>query len=111
MIILVLLHFSSYFKPCYKIKNSIFTIVIPKKNGKLRICIDFRKLNTTTKKDPHPLPFINEMLNTITWYEAYSFLDGYLGYHQIFIALEKRYNIAFVINWGAFMWKVMSFGI
>jgi hypothetical protein len=48
-------------------------VITPKKNGKLIICINFRKLKATTKKDPYPLPFINEILNTITWYEAYSF--------------------------------------
>ncbi len=57
-------------------------VILPKKNGKLRICIDFRKLNVATKKDPYPLPFTNEMLNTITRYEAYSFVDGYSRYHQ-----------------------------
>jgi hypothetical protein len=71
---------------------------IPKKNGKLRIYIDFRKLNATTKKDPYPLPFTNEVLNTILGYEAYSFLDGYSKYHQIFISPKYRYKIAFVID-------------
>jgi len=52
-------------------------VVIPKKNGKLKICIDFKKLNATTKKDPYPFPFTYEMLNTIARYEAYSYLDGY----------------------------------
>jgi hypothetical protein len=70
--------------------------VVPKKNGKLKICIDFKKLNVATKKDPYPLPFIDEVLNTIVGYEAYSFLDGYSRYHQIFIALDVRYNIAFL---------------
>jgi hypothetical protein len=73
-------------------------VVVPKKNGKLRICIDFKKLNAATKKDPYPLPFINEVLNTITRYEAYSFLDGYLGHHQISIALEDRYKTKFVTD-------------
>ncbi len=73
-------------------------VVVPKKNGKLTICIDFRKLNATTKKDPYPLPFTYEVLNTIAGYEAYSFLDGYLGYHQIFIVPEDRYKITFVTN-------------
>jgi hypothetical protein len=86
-------------------------IVIPKKNCKLRICIDFKKLNVATKKDPYPLPFTNEMLNTVTGYEAYSFLDGYLRYHQISITLVDKYKIAFVTYWGAFIWKVMLFGI
>jgi hypothetical protein len=75
-------------------------VVVPKKNGKLGIYIDFKKLNAATKKDPYPLAFTNEVLNTITRYEAYSFLDGYSRYHQIFIALEDRYKIAFVTNWG-----------
>jgi len=73
-------------------------VLVPKKNGKLRICINFRKLNTTTKKDPYPLPFIDEVWNTIARYEAYSVLDGYLGYHKIFIALEDKYKTAFVID-------------
>jgi hypothetical protein len=73
-------------------------VIVPKKNGKLRICINFKKLNTTTKKDPYPLPFIDEMLNVITKYEAYSFLDEYSKYHQVFIALEEIYNTAFVTD-------------
>ncbi len=77
----------------------------------MRICIDFKKLNVATKKDPYPLPFRNEVLNIVTRYKAYSFLDGYSRYHQIFIALEDKYKIAFVTNWGAFIWKVMLFGI
>jgi len=40
-------------------------VIIPKKNGKLTICIDFRKLNVATKKDPYPLPFTYEVLNTV----------------------------------------------
>jgi hypothetical protein len=40
-------------------------VIVPKKNGKLRICIGFKKLNATTKKDPYPLPFTNEVPNTI----------------------------------------------
>jgi len=70
-------------------------VIIPKKKGKLKICINFKKLNATTKKDPYPLPFTDGMLNTITWYETYSFLNGYSRYHQIFIAPEDRYKTAF----------------
>ncbi len=77
-------------------------VIVPKKNGKLRICIYFRKLNVATKKDPYPLPFIDEVLNTIVGYEAYSLLDGYSGYHQISIALEDKYKIAFCYRFGGF---------
>ncbi len=76
---------------------------------KLKICIDSKKQNATTKKDPYPLPFIDEMLNTLVGYEAYSFLDGYLGYHKFFIALKDKYKITFIIDSGGFIWKVMPF--
>jgi hypothetical protein len=56
-------------------------VVVPKKNGKLKICVDFKKLNKATKKYPYPLPFSNEVLNIVAQYETYSFLDGYSGYH------------------------------
>jgi hypothetical protein len=70
----------------------------------------FQKIKCNHKKDPYPLPFIYEVLNTIARYETYSFLDGYLRYHQNFITPEDRYKTTFVINWGAFIWKVM-FGV
>jgi hypothetical protein len=75
-------------------------MVIPKKNGKLVIYGDFRKLDVTTKKDPFPLPFIDEVLNTMAGCEAFSFLDGYFGYHYISIAQEDKYKIVFVTNGG-----------
>jgi len=56
-------------------------VVILKKNGKFKIYVDFKKLNVIMKKDPFPLPFTNEVLNIATRCEAYSFLDGYFGYH------------------------------
>jgi hypothetical protein len=59
-----------------------FIVVVPKKNGKLRICVDFKKLNKATRKNPYPLPFSDEELNIVKRYEVtYSFLDGYSGYH------------------------------
>jgi hypothetical protein len=62
------------------------------------VCIDFRKLNVATKKNPYPLPFINEVLNTIAGYEACSFLDGYFRYHQISIAPKDKYKTTYVID-------------
>jgi len=78
-------------------------VVVLKKNKKLQICLDFRKLNTTTKKDPYPLPFKKEVLDMVSGHEVYSFLDGFSGYHQITITPEDRYKIAFIIDWGTFV--------
>ncbi len=86
-------------------------IIVPKKNGELRICIDLRKLNVATKKDPYPLPFTYEVMNTVIGYEAYSFVDGYSRYHQISIAPKDRYKTTFVTDYGAFICRGMSFGV
>jgi len=56
-------------------------VVVPKKNGKLQICVDLWKLNVATKEDLYPLPFTNEVFNTMVGHESYLFLDGYFGYH------------------------------
>jgi hypothetical protein len=61
---------------------------MPKKNEKLRICVNFRKLNATIKKGPYPFPFIDEVINIIARHEVCTFLDGFYGYHYISIALE-----------------------
>jgi hypothetical protein len=61
-------------------------MVIPKKNGKLKLCIDFKKLNGTTK-DLYPLPFINEVINIVVGHEVYTFLNGFSRY-KISITLE-----------------------
>jgi hypothetical protein len=52
------------------------TMVVPQKNG-MKICVDFKKLNMATKKDPYLLPFRNEVINTIVGHEVYTFLDGF----------------------------------
>jgi nucleosome binding factor SPN SPT16 subunit len=86
-------------------------VVMPKKNGKLKIYVDFRKLNVVMKKYPYPLPFINEVINIIARHEVYTFLDGFFGYHQISRALEDQYKTAFITDWGAFVWVAMLFGV
>ncbi len=64
-------------------------VVMPKKNEKLKICVDFGKLNVATKKYPYLLPFTNEVINIIVKHEVYTFLDGFLKYHQISIHYYK----------------------
>ena len=86
-------------------------VVVPKKNGKLRICVDFRRLNAATKKDSYPLPFTDEVLDTVIGYAAYSFIDCFSGYHQVHIHADDRYKTAFITKWGTYVWVVMPFGL
>jgi len=53
-----------------------------------RMCIEYRKLNSMTRKDHFPLPFMDQILERVAGYEFYCFLDGYSGYNQIKIALK-----------------------
>jgi hypothetical protein len=56
-------------------------VVVSNKNEKFQICVDFQKINATTKKDPYPLPFMEDILDVVVRHEVYLFLDGFLGYH------------------------------
>jgi hypothetical protein len=69
-----------------------------KEEWKFKIYVHFIKLNATTKKDPFPLPFTDEVLNTMVRCKANSFLDGYYGYQNISIAPKERFKTTFVTN-------------
>jgi hypothetical protein len=56
-------------------------MVVPKKNGRLRICVYFKKFNATTKKNLYPLPFMDEVINIVVGHEVYTFVNGFLRYH------------------------------
>ncbi len=86
-------------------------MVIRKKKLQIAHLHWFWKLNIIAKNDPYPLPFMNEVLDKIARYEVYSFLNGFLGYHQIQFAPKYHYKMTFIIDWGAFVWVVMLFGL
>ena len=79
-------------------KKGGFTVIRNEKNELIptrtvtgwRVCIDYRKLNTTTRKDHFPLPFIDQMLDRLGGHPHFCFLDGYSGYNQIVIAPEDQ---------------------
>ncbi|CAN6547416.1 unnamed protein product [Malus baccata var. baccata] len=76
-----------------------------------RVCIDYRKLNATTRKDHFPLPFIDQMLERLAGYAFYCFLDGYSSYNQIVIAPEDQEKTTFTCPFGTFPYRCMPFGL
>ena len=76
-----------------------------------RVCIDYRKLNTTTRKDHFPLPFIDKMLDKLAGHPHFCFLDGYSGYNQISITHEDQEKTTFTCPYGTFAFRRMSFGL
>ena len=86
-------------------------MVVPKKNGKLRVCVNLKKLNAATIRDNYPLPITDHVLERVAGKQAYSFLDGFFGYNQLGIAVEDQYKTAFATEWGIYAYRVMPFGL
>jgi hypothetical protein len=65
------------------VQNKEGELVPSRVQSEWRVCIDYRKLNTATRKDHFPLPFINQMVERLAGHKYYYFLDGYSGYNQV----------------------------
>ena len=86
-------------------------VIVPNKNGKWRICVDYRELNKATQKEHFPLPFIDQVLDTLAGKQFFSFLHGFSGYNQIQIAPEDQDKNTFTCSWGTFAYRVFPFGL
>ena len=86
-------------------------VLVRKKNGKLRVCVDYQKLNACTQKDHFPFFFISLLLEEMGEHTCYTFMDGYAGYNQISIAVSDLHKTAFTTPWGTFIWLIMPFGL
>src|SRR5436190_6927563 len=90
--------------------SSPVTLVL-KPNGKWRFCIDFRKLNGITRKDNHPLPRIDTILEKFEGSKWFSTMDMASGYWQIEMDEKDIEKTAFITHEGLYEWTVMPFGL
>jgi hypothetical protein len=86
-------------------------VVVCKANGKWRLCIDFTDLNNACPKDPFPLPFIDQIVDSTSGCDLLSFLDAYSGYHQIFMSKEDEEKTAFITPCATYCFVRMPFGL
>ncbi|XP_024171593.1 uncharacterized protein LOC112177542 [Rosa chinensis] len=88
-------------------------LVKEEKNGKIRVCVDYRDLNLATPKDVYPMPVADMLVDAVAGHELLSFMDGTAGYHQILVAEEDRHKTAFRCPGfaGVFEYVVMPFGL
>ena len=87
------------------------TVVVKKKSGKWRVCVDFTDLNKVCPKDPFPLPRIDQLVDATVGHPRMSFLDAFQGYHQIPLALDDQEKTSFVTLIRNYHYKVMPFGL
>ena len=86
-------------------------VVVKKKNGKWRVCVDFTDLNKACPKDSFPLPHIDRLVEATAGNELLSFMDAFSGYNQIMMNADDREKTAFITDRGTYCYKVMPFGL
>lgn len=80
-------------KSIYTISNNQWVslpIIVPKKNKKSMICVDYKEINKATQKDHFPFPFIDQVLDTLSGKNLFSFVDGFSDYNRIHIAPKDQ---------------------
>ena len=86
-------------------------VLVEKKSGELRFCIDYRQLNNETIKDSYPLPRIEDLLETFNGKKWFTTLDLASGYQQVKIKEEDKEKTAFITQYGLYEFNVMPFGL
>jgi len=86
-------------------------VPVPKKDGKVRMWVDYRHLNRASPKDDFSLPHIDTLVDNTATSSLYSFMDGFSGYNQIKMEPEDMEKTTFITLWGTFCYKAMSFGL
>ena len=86
-------------------------VIVDKKDGSKRFCIDFRKLNQITKKNSYPLPLIDDILALFGKSKFFTSLDLKSGYWQVAMDVKDKEKTAFACLKGLFEFNVMSFGL
>ena len=86
-------------------------ILVTKKKGTIRVCVDYRDLNKAYPKDNYPTPFIDQIIDDCAGCQIFSFMDGFSGYNQIDILPQDQYKTSFICPWGIFAYRKLPFGL
>ena len=86
-------------------------VLVKKKDGSLRMCVDYRRLNSVSRADAYPMPHIDELIDRLGKAQYISTMDLSRGYWQVPVETASRDKTAFVTPQGLFQFRVMPFGL
>jgi hypothetical protein len=86
-------------------------VLVNKKQGTIRVCVDYRDINKACPKDNFPTPFIDQIVDDCSRIEIFSLMDGFSGYNQINIVPADQHKTTFICPWGTFSYWKLPFGL
>jgi hypothetical protein len=104
---------AGFIRPCRYAEWISSIVPVQKKDGRWRVCVDFKDLNRATPKDEYPMPVVETLINAAAGHKMLSFMDGDVGYNQMFMAPEDIHKTVFRVPGavGLFEYVVMTFGL
>ena len=86
-------------------------VPVRKKNGDIRLCVDFQNLNQSSKKDNYPVLPMEQSLQKVSGAQMLSLLDGFSGYNQVLVSPTNQLKTTFRTPWGTYAYRKMPFGL
>lgn len=86
-------------------------VVVPKKSGKVRICVDLKPLNQNVLREVHPIPKVDDILAQLSGAKIFSKLDANSGFWQIPLTEKSKLLTTFITPWGRYCFNKLPFGI
>ena len=102
---------AGFIKEVYHLEWLANPVLVQKKSGKWRMCVDYRGLNKACPKDPFPLPRIDQIVDSTSRCKTLCFLDAYSGYHQIVMKESDQLATSFITPFGLYCYVSMPFGL
>jgi hypothetical protein len=86
-------------------------VPVNKKEGTIRVCVDYRDINKDCPKENYPTPFVHQIVDDSASSEIFSLMDGFSDFNQINILPAEQHKTTFIFPWGTFAYQKLPFGL